>query len=212
MNQNIIDRMENNVDYVPDLVEGMFDIPVIYPEQYKPAEFIPFNLASSVREAKGMGIHFFIHDYLFQRLWYFRNKYAGMLQRFDAVMSPDFSTYTDFPLMVSMFNHYRKHLIGAWMQSIGIRVYPTISWADKDSFQWCFDGEPHHATVCISSVGTQKHKDTKRLFMQGYDRMLEVLEPETILFYGEVPKECQGNIVQMKSFCKEIKERSKGND
>lgn len=92
------------------------------------------------------------------------------------------------------------------MQEIGCRVYPTILWSDKSSYDFCFDGEPRHATVCVSSVGTQKYSETKRLFLSGYEKMMEVLEPETILFYGIIPKECKGNIIPIKPFQDRFKE------
>ena len=194
-----------NVDFVPDEVEGIYDIPVIAPEKYRETRFIPFNLAGNMCSRWKYGIHFFIDDYRFQRLWLARDKYADMLPEFNAVMSPDFSLYTDWPFMVQLYNHYRKHLLGAWMQSIGCRVYPSISWSDESSFAWCFDGEPVSATVCVSSVGTQKNKESKHMFLEGYDRMLEVLRPETILFYGKVPPECKGNIIHIEPFQDRLK-------
>lgn len=202
-----IEQYENNVDFIPEYVEGELDIPFIKPEPYVEAEYIPFNMAGSQwykREEKG--IHFFIHDYQFQRLWTHRERYAEMLKEFKVVLSPDFSPYYDWPVMVQRWNHYRKHLLGAWMQEIGCRVYPTITWSDERSLEWCFDGEPYRATVCVSSVGTQKKVEDRKLFMRGWDRMMEVLEPETILFYGHIPDECKGNIVPMVEFSKRFKE------
>lgn len=199
-----ISRYINNVDFTPEMVEGEFEIPFIKPEQYVPAkEYIPFNLAGSTacgRDQKG--IHFFIHDYLFENLWVNREKYAHMLKQFKVVLSPDFSPYMDWPIMVQRWNHYRKHLLGSWMQDIGCLVYPTVTWSDERSLQWCFDGEPYRSTVCVSSVGMMKKKEDRTLFMRGYDRMLDVLEPETILFYGSIPKECNGNIIEIEPFQK----------
>ena len=43
-------------------------------------------------------------------------------------------------------------------------------------------------------------KKQKKLFLLGYEKMLEVLEPETIIFYGSIPQECRGNIVRIKAF------------
>ena len=196
-----IERFENNVDFIPEYVEGEFDIPFIKPEPYdEDITFIPFNLASSRRNKADVGIHFFLHDYQFQRLWTDREKYRGMLTKFKAVMTPDFSPYYDWPVMVQRWNHYRKHLLGAWMQDIGCKVYPTVTWSDERSLEWCFDGEPYRSTVCVSSVGTQKRPEDKLLFMRGWDRMMEVLEPETILFYGAIPEECEGNIIPIMTF------------
>ena len=199
-----ISRFTNNVDFVPEFVEGEFEIPFIRAKDYEPAdEYVPFNMAGSVRSGREKkGIHFFIHDYQFECLWANREKYRKMLTEYKVVLTPDFSPYMDWPVMVQRWNHYRKHLLGAWMQSIGCLVYPTITWSDERSLQWCFDGEPAHSTVCVSSVGMMKKKSDYGLFMRGYDRMLEVLEPDTILFYGSVPKECTGNIVVIETFQK----------
>lgn len=190
-----ISRYENNVDFIPEFVEGKFDIPFIKPEPYEDMEFVPFNLANSIAKKQEVGIHFFIHDYQFQRIWAARERYKDLFLQFKAVMSPDFSPYYDWPVMVQRWNHYRKHLLGSWMQDIGCTVYPSVTWSDEKSLEWCFDGEPYKATVCVSSVGTQKYTEDKRMFMKGYDRMMEVLEPETILFYGSIPEECSGNII-----------------
>lgn len=196
-------RFINNVDFVPEFVEGELQIPFIKAEPYVEAEYVPFNIAGSVRSDRGeKGIHFFIHDYQFEGLWNNRNKYAGMLKQFKTVLSPDFSPYTDWPYMVQIWNHYRKHLLGAWMQSIGCTVYPTVTWTDEKSYAWCFDGEPFRSTVAISSVGMMKKKEDRLMFMRGYDKMLEVLEPETILFYGTIPPECEGSIVPIETFQK----------
>ena len=83
-----------------------------------------------------------------------------------------------------------------------MNVIPTISWSTPDSFEWCFDGEPVGGVVAVSSVGAANSRAKKELFMVGYDEMLARLQPETILFYGKVPEECEGNIVQIKAFHK----------
>lgn len=54
--------------------------------------------------------------------------------------------------------------------------------------------------VAVSSVGTQKEPDAKRLFVNGYDAMLERLQPDTILFWGHIPAECRGNICPVETF------------
>lgn len=129
-----------------------------------------------------------------------------MLQEFDYVLTPDFSLYLDYPKAMQIYNHYRKHWIGAYMQMLGIKVIPTIAWSDEESFDWCFDGEPEGGTVAVSSVGCMKNKDSKKLFIDGYKEMISRLHPETIIFYGGIPDECKGNIVRVKAFTDKFKE------
>ena len=95
------------------------------------------------------------------------------------------------------------------MQMYGIDVIPTISWSDRESFDWCFDGEPVGSVVAVSSVGVMNSKERKALFMDGYSEMMDRLQPETVLFYGQVPEECEGNIVKIKSFGENLSERRK---
>lgn len=130
---------------------GKYDIPRLDPESYEGEhEFISFNYARTAKNRNGKVCHFFIDDYQFQRLWTNIDAYIPMLQEFDYVLTPDFSLYLDYPKAMQIYNHYRKHWIGAYMQMLGIKVIPTIAWSDKESFDWCFDGEPEGGTVAVS--------------------------------------------------------------
>lgn len=179
---------------------GAYDIPEIAPADYEVDNWLGFNYARTCDEPQLHGVHFFIDDYQFLRVWTQPDTYLAMLAKFQAVLTPDFSTYTDFPKAVQVYNHYRKHWLGAYWQQHGIRVLPTISWSDEASFEWCFDGEPVGATVAVSSVGTQVNREAGRLFMAGYNEMLERLQPSKIIMYGKVPDGCKGNIIPVRAF------------
>lgn len=159
---------ENQQRMIFDMVNE-FGIPEIQPTKYETCEFIGFNQAKTCKDRAGKGVHFFLDDYQFQRLWNRPDAYINMLSQFRFIMSPDFSTYTDFPKALQIYNHFRKHWIGAYMQMYGIDVIPTISWSDRKSFEWCFDGEPVGGAVAISSVGVMNSKERKALFIDGYN-------------------------------------------
>ena len=55
-------------------------------------------------------------------------------------------------------------------------------------------GEPEGGTVAVSSVGVMKNRDARKLFVDGYREMLTRLQPDKIIFFGDVPDECAGNI------------------
>ena len=166
---------------------GRFDIPILRPELTTAENWISFNYAKGCEEPSEHGVHFFVDDYQFNRIWAHPDNYLGMMARFDTVCTPDFSTYTDFPRIIQIYNHYRKHWLGAYWQAHGIKVIPTISWSTPDSFAWCFDGEPIGGAVAVSSVGTQANPESADLFMAGYNEMLRRLQPAQIIFYGKVP-------------------------
>lgn len=163
-------------------------------------QFIGFNYAKTCEKQQktNFGVHFFLDDYQFERLWNRPDKYIQLLLKFKYVLSPDFSMYTDYPKAMQMWKHYQKHWLGAYMELFGIKVIPTIGWSDRDSFKWCFDGEPRNSIVAVSSIGTQKDKKSKQLFLNGYSKMLEVLKPTKILFWGNIPDEIdKTNVIHM---------------
>lgn len=168
-------------------------------------ELVGFNYAKTIKDTAGKGIHFFLDDYQFLRVWRTPDTYIPILKKFDFVLSPDFSLYMDFPVAMQIYNHYRKHWLATYWESQGIEVIPTICWSGKESFDWCFDGEPIGGTVAVSAIGTQNNDRAKELFLQGYEEMIKRLSPETIIFYGNVPKECRGNILKIEAFQQKFK-------
>lgn len=169
---------------------GEFDIPQLPRVDIVADEFIGFNYAKTCKRPENVGVHFFLDDYQFARVWERPDAYIAMLQRFQCVCTPDFSMYTDFPKAIQIYNHYRKHWLGAYWQANGITVIPTIAWSDAESFDWCFDGEPTESVVAISSVGTLTSEVSRSLFVAGYREMTKRLRPTTVIFYGSIPDEC----------------------
>lgn len=93
---------------------GEYDIPIIEPTKIIENKFIGFNEILSSKQSD-CGVHFFLDDYQFQRLWNTPDRYIEKLQNFNCVLSPDFSLYTDYPTALQIYNHYRKHWIGAYL-------------------------------------------------------------------------------------------------
>lgn len=209
---NVLYRQSRNYENLNKLIfsgVGQFGIPHIKAESPDlPQGFIGFNFAKSCKDPENKAVHFFVDDYQFSRLWTNPDAYIDVLKRFRFVFSPDFSMYTDFPKAAQIWNHYRKHWLGAYWQSNGITVIPTISWSDESSFDWCFDGEPYGGPVAVSSVGTQADKRTAGLFFKGYNEMIKRLNPSVVYFYGLVPKECDDDrIIRIPAFQNELKRR-----
>ena len=187
---------------------GLYGIPQIEPvTTYPQGDFIPMNYVNSAKSPASKIVHYFVDDYQFARYWNRPDDYIKKLSQFAAVCSPDFSTYTNMPLAMQIYNHYRKHWLAAYWQLHGITVYPTISWSDENSYEWCFDGEPAGGIVAVSSMGTQRDKESKRLFLRGYEEMMKRLEPSWVIFYGRVPEECDWNVIRVKPHQDSIKER-----
>ena len=180
---------------------GKYDIPQIEPvKAYPQGEFIPVNYHYTAKDSESKIVHFFVDDYQFIRHWNTPDKYIPKLSEFAAVCAPDFSMYTDMPLAMQIYNHYRKHWLAAYWQLHGLTVYPTIGWSDERSYDWCFDGEPRNAIVSISSHGTQSDPYEAECFAKHCRKALEVLQPSGILWYGKCPAEFDWNVTKIKPF------------
>lgn len=162
---------------------GMFEMPIIEPVDYVPNKLTGFNYAMSSKD-DATGIHFFLDDYQFERVWNRLHFYTDILKRFDCVFTPDYSLYTDMPVPLMIYNVYRSRLVGQYMQKQGFKVIPTVSWADPVSYQFCFDGLPKHSTVAVSTVGVLKNKDARKIWEDGFTELLERVEPKRVLLYG----------------------------
>lgn len=177
---------------------GKYGIPQIEPiSMCETNTWIGFNYvkAYSTKKDKNTGVHFFLDDYRFERVWNVPDKYLTYLSRYAYVLSPDFSLYSDFPLAVQIYNHYRKHWLAAYWQNAGIKVIPTISWSTEDSFEWCFDGEPTNSVVAVSDLGCRRTTESREAFNLGYTEMLNRLNPSKILVYTRsLKREYAGNV------------------
>ncbi|MBR2730651.1 MAG: DUF4417 domain-containing protein [Clostridia bacterium] len=177
---------------------GPYDIPEILPVHQLPEirEWIGFNYVlsdkSTPAEKAHKGVHFFIDDYQFERLWNAPDNYMEKLAQYGCVLSPDFSPYGDMPLATQIYNHYRKHWVAAYMQDYGITVVPTIrASTDPRSFAWYLDGEPHHSIVAISTMWVKEGTDIFSVFEREYQTMMDTLHPQKLLIYGDIPSNVQ---------------------
>ena len=183
---------------------GKYDIPQLAPiyenEIGDITEWIGFNYVLSDKAPEGKAVHFFIDDYQFNRLWNSPEKYMEKLKQYEVVLTPDFSPYADMPLATQIFNHYRKHWVGALMQEYGIKVVPTIRASrDERSLDFYLDGEPKGGVVCISSMWTAD-EEAREYFLREYETMRKTLKPEKIYVYGNEVEGLKGNIEYIQPF------------
>lgn len=166
-----------------DETEGFYQMPVLKPCDYVPTDIKSFNYMLSAKEFN-FGIHFYCDDYQFERIWNRPEFYIEKLHDFQCAFTPDFSLYLDMPMAMKIWNVYRSRLIGQMMQRDGLKVIPTVSWAEPETFEFCFDGLPHDATLSVSTIGIKKDPEAMNIWRMGMDEMIERLTPKRLLIYG----------------------------
>ena len=190
--------------------KSYYGIPDMEPTQTVGDKFLRFMDYNLLEDHSQHIAHFYYDDYKFIEAWRDPDKYLDKLREFKAVVSPDFSLYTDFPRALQILSCYRRQWCGAYWQSLGLDVIPDVVWGDKESFQYCFDGIPEKSVVAVSSVGVKNDKEWNgeraEMFKAGYDEMLNRLKPTKILYYGDMIDGLDGEIIQIPSYYAEKRE------
>lgn len=173
-----------NLDMIDtDRTTGYYQMPTLEKCAYIPKDLIGFNYMMSSK-AKNVGVHCFVDDYQFERLWNNPHKYLDKILEYDAFLTPDFSLYLDMPRAMKIWNVFRSRLIGQFLQDYGMEVIPTISWAEKETFDFCFDGVARGSVVAVSTVGVKQSDQAAEIWRQGMDEMIKRIQPPVILVYG----------------------------
>lgn len=163
--------------------DGKYQMPIIDNDNYIPKKLIGFNYAKTSKE-KNTGIHFYLDDYQFERIWNNPEEYVDILEEYDCILSPDFSLYLDMSYSMKIWNVFRSRLIGQYYQRQGIKVIPTLSWAEEETFEFCFDGIPKGSIISISTIGVKRNSEAMNIWKNGVDEMIKRIEPSAILIYG----------------------------
>ena len=187
--------------------EGEFDMPCIEGVQTRPRGLVPFSEAMN-KQCSDFDSHvmFYEDDYRFERIWAHPHRYAERLSRFAGCVSPDFSTCTDFPGALKVWNTYlegdeslvledfpgalkvwntyRDRAVGFWMQRhLGLQVIPNVR-VERLTRAWALDGLPRESLIAVGARACVKDRDDRRLFCEGLKIACDELRPSGIVWYG----------------------------
>ncbi len=132
----------------------------------------------------GEGCHGFADDYRLEPLWTRPSIYVHRLGQFACVLTPDFSVRHGWPLAITIYNTYRNRWLGAYWQSQGLAVVPTVSWAGGDTWDVCFSGVVHGSVVAISTVGCSASDELAVFLRLGTLELVRRARPAALLVYG----------------------------
>lgn len=172
--------------------DGTFEMPVIKKTKLSldNIEFIGYDKLNEGQTEKI--VHFFLDDYKFEVLWKDPEPRIEKLKEYRAVLSPQFSMYTEMPVAVQIYQVFKSRWSGAYFQSKGLKVIPSLVWGEADTFWFSFDGIDPGSVVAVSTVGMRTEK---QLFMAGYKEMLRRIKPQAIICYGEPFEEMEGKLI-----------------
>ena len=172
--------------------DGTFEVPIIKKTELDldNIELIGYDKLNEGQKEKI--VHFFLDDYKFEVLWKDPEPRVEKLKEYRAILSPQFSMYTEMPMAVQIHQVFKSRWCGAYFQSKGLKVIPSLVWGEADTFWFSFDGVDEGSVVAVSTVGMRTEK---QLFMAGYKEMLRRIKPKAIICYGEPFEEMEGKLI-----------------
>jgi len=171
--------------------------PVLKAEDYsdidwEKVKFASFSNLAKVDEGEKTVLLMFHYDMMLNRLWNDPLKYIKQFRQFCLVATPDFSAYTNMDLIEIEHNIYKNRWLGCTYQSMGIRIIPTITWADERTYDVCFGGLPYGCPVVISTIGCTNFKSE---FLKGFNEMKRRINPSLVIVRGRPIEGMHGNFI-----------------
>ncbi len=76
------------------------------------------------------------------------------------------------PMPIKIYNTFRSRWCGAYLQSNGVKVIPTLAWGGPETFWFCFDGVEKKSVVAVSTLGVRSEKDLFMAIMKCLDALI----------------------------------------
>lgn len=193
---------------------GKYEIPLIRKESIDLANIgliACTNTCPDDQEYFDYGVHFFVDDYDFGCPYENPEKTFAIYSQYRFCLTPDYSVYAEMPTWRQIESVAHSRWCGAWWQSHGMKVIPTLSWDRYPSYEYCFEGIEPESTVAIATYACRQAKAT---FLRGYDAMLERINPKEIICYGIPLQGMRGNIIPVsvchpRQFHRELKRKKR---
>ena len=192
-------------------LSGKYEIPVIHGTSKVPDSLTLFTNCENEENTQTKAVHFFQLDENFVSCLESETKLTKKLEtfrKFQSVISPDYSVYRDMPFVQQIYQVYKSRAVGNFLMQNGIKVIPNVRWGDERTYEFAFDGIDKWGVVAVGVQGAYRDKENTEYFEQGFYKMLDVLEPETILCYGNLSDalkaECKYRKINIKQYPTEI--------
>lgn len=177
--------------------QGKYDMPIIKKQEIDGDEIKLLSYVDAKKnddENKDKTLHFFTYDWKFEKVYEKPDEELEKLKQYRYLLSPDFSIFTNMPKPLQIESIFKNRWCGAYWQSKGLKVIPTVSWGDENSFDFCFDGIEEGSVVAVSTYYRENCEDD---FMLGYNEMMKRIKPSLVLCYDEPFKAMSGNIKEL---------------
>jgi hypothetical protein len=124
----------------------------------------PKNLSKNDVDKKRKIVHSFMYDETLEKIYKDPLKYMDKISGYYATTSLDFSMHQGMSIWAIIQAVGKSRWFGRYLQSHGIKVYPTVGWVDEETYDICFAGLRDGSTFFISTLGVNNDKSRTNFF------------------------------------------------
>ena len=188
-----------NAHMVKNAIFDIYDIPFCPSSNIIPTSLISYSEAKRIHKyylkqnLPDYHINAFIHTYIDDQYFDSKNNSIWLnpydalkiICHYDGIITPDFSTYLDFPLPLKLLNTYKMRSFGLFCFENNIKVINNVRWGYKDSYDYSFSGLPSNSILSIGTVASGlNHNENKKIFNDGFNELIKRKRPHTIIIFG----------------------------
>lgn len=165
---------------------GYFNMPVIKPNLIIPdvVDTTPFDRITAKKSNKDSIVMFYINDDRFAKRLIHPWTYTDRLLQYKGVIAPDLSQNIDMDYSERLSHNYWNKVFTAYWQNQNVNIYPNVTWSLPDSYEYGLEGYPRKSVIAINSMGVKRLNLSTSQWLDGYNYMVNALEPICILRYG----------------------------
>lgn len=171
------------------IFSGKYGIPLLPPYHASiPERFITYSDVRNNSD-RSCGVAGFDCDQTL--LQYLKNlkRRVPLLSEFQCVSKPDFSLKVGLSFAIQIYSVFLSNAVAHYFVQQGLSVMPSVSWGDKPTYEFCFDGHSKGGAFLVSTIGTMKDERSRIYFRNGFQIFLRILNPEAVLLYGDTNEE-----------------------
>ena len=151
-----------------------FDIPVIEPIEIDISKMnnglwlsATNNVSQNDKNASSKIAHAFKFDETLRSIYNNPKSFLKKAGKYKAVASLDFSMDVKMDFYGIYSATYQNRWFGAYMQTNGISVIPTVGWLTRDTYDLCLSGLRDGGVFLISNLGCN-NPDSYSMFIEGF--------------------------------------------
>lgn len=151
------------------------------------------NLSKNDRYGNRKIVQSFSYDDLLRREYNSMYKYLGKISHYSVVTSFDFTMDSKMDFHGVYDATYCNRWSGAFMQSHGKKVLPTVGWVGKEYDDICFAGLRDGSVFVISTLGV-KNELSYNEYLRGYHEMRNRFPKSQIICVGNALEEMDKDV------------------